>query len=735
MTSRFSDSFDFKNCQDEPIRTPGAIQPHGFVILLSEDNLAVTGLSTNAPELLRQAFDLGEPATAGARFTLPESLTQKLRKTLDDPKIPWPLSFSLNRLQFSISRRDGRVMVCGEPEDSTSGITVADLAALIAEVKSARSVEELLNTAAKAVRSITGFDRVMVYRFAEDWHGEVVAQSRAAGMTSYLGMHFPAADIPAQARALYLENEIRMIADVDAETVPIQSLSGLAVDTRPDLTDCALRAVSPIHLQYLRNMGVAASMSISLIRDGKLWGLIACHHSAPRYVSLGARLSAKLVGDVLSLGLRLVEDAEIMEQRLQHRVFQSRVVEQCLKSDELVPTISKASQQFLKLFDADCFAIINQGVVVSTGEGPSDDQFVLLANHVGEMLKTDQQAIVSWNHCETELFPGQSTIAAGVLALAPSLDFDVLCLWTRKEEPLTINWAGRNEEQSHDPLNPRASFAQWAEIRRGVAKAWKNWELESADELLVALQKLALRQMESLQRLSENLARSNRDLEDFAFMASHDLQGPLRKIEAFSGMVSEELEKQPSDMARVKDYLSRVSQASARLKTLISDLLTYSRAGRLEYDPEECDWKQTIEKCVDLLEQQAGDSDFSITTSGEFPVTLCSPVLLRMIFQNLLSNAVKYGDDARRNEIRVMGIPSRDGQNWLVTVEDTGIGFEPDKAHTIFEAFLRLNSRSRRTGSGIGLAIVKKAADRLGVTVSASSEPGQGSTFSVRVPH
>lgn len=742
MTSHFSDGFDFTNCEDEPIRTPGAIQPHGFVILLEEKSLSVCGFSSNADKFLHTAFEQSSSASQDARPKLPAPLIEALRNKLSQAKGVWPLSFTLEKLQFSVSRRNGRLMLCGEPEDSTATTTVEDLTALVAEVKAARSVDELLSTAVTAVRSITGYDRVMVYRFAEDWHGEVLAESRSSDMTSYLGLHFPATDIPAQARALYLENEIRMIVDVDAGTVPIESLSESPVDTNPDLTDCTLRAVSPIHLQYLRNMGVGASMSISLIRDGRLWGLVACHHREPRYVSMGARLSAKLVGDVLSLCLRLVEDTEIMEQRLRRQIYHNRVVEQCLKSDELVPTISKASQEFLKLFDADGFAIVNQGHVVSTGEAPGDEQLLILANHVGKEMKTGQQSVVAWHRCDTELFAGQGRLAAGVLALAPSPDFDVLCLWTRKEDPLTIEWAGKEEKQPDDPLTPRASFAQWSEQLRGVARKWKPWELEAADELLVALQKLALRQMERLQQLSDNLARSNRDLEDFAFIASHDLQEPLRKIEAFACMVGEELEQQPADMELIHDYLARVSNASVRLRTLVSDLLTYSRVAKMDYGSEECDWKQTIAKCIDLLEQQANYSSYTITMAGEFPVTRSSPVLLRMIFQNLLSNALKYGDDARPNEIKVTGIApdaveSSDGegnQAWLVTISDTGMGFDPAKAEDIFMPFLRLKSRTSRPGSGIGLAIVQKAAERLGVLVSATSVPGQGSTFSVNVP-
>ncbi|MDI9245618.1 ATP-binding protein [Marinobacter sp. CHS3-4] len=731
MTDRFSDQFDFTNCADEPIRTPGSIQPNGFVVFLDAEDLTVCSYSENAEQALAAVVGQSEAAIDGTGH-LPASLLESVRAALSEPN-----DLSKNFVQgghlFTVSQRGSRILLSAEPDDGSSTTTANDLNILISEVKSSHSVEQLLNTAASAVRSITGFDRVMVYRFAEDWHGEVVAENLDSGMTRFLGLHFPATDIPEQARALYLENEIRMIADVDATNIPITSLSGQPQDMNPDLTDCALRAVSPIHLQYLRNMGVAASMSISLIRDGKLWGLVACHNRRPRYVPVNARLAAKLVGDVLSLCLRLVEDAEVMEERLRRRLYQSDVLERCLKNDELVPTIANAAHDFQKLFDADAFAVINGSQVHSVGHGPSDSQYLLLAKEVRNELKSSGQSILSRSRCNEELFEGHAKLAAGILALTPSQNYDVLCLWTRQEELQEVTWAGKNQKSSEDPLNPRASFERWTETRRGSARKWKAWELDSADELLLSLQKLALRQLERLQRLSESLAQSNRDLEDFAFIASHDLQEPLRKIEAFSDMAAEEISEENPDAEAIQDYLKRVGLASSRLRGLVSDLLNYSRVGRLDYEFSECDWRQAIDKSIELVEQQENYSDFSISVKGRFPVTRTSSVLLRMIFQNLISNALKYGHPDRKNAITIEGHSDESETIWTVNVQDSGIGFDANQAEAIFKPFMRLNSKSRYPGSGIGLAIVRKAAERVGASVTATSVPGEGSTFSVRI--
>lgn len=736
MSARFSDSFDFENCEDEPIRTPGSIQSFGALRLLDRDSLRCVLQSTNAAALFAEAFAGISPTPESG---LPPACHGQLVEHLGSTGSPWPLRC----LQATADRQwhitihpcgQDLLMVELEPGEAGRPTAVADLAGLIQQIRAARGVSELMGTAAGAVRGITGFDRTLVYRFAEDWHGEVMAESRDPAMPSFLGLHFPASDIPAQARALYQENEIRLIADVDSPVLPLEPVPGPEQGRRrPDLSQCSLRAVSPIHLQYLRNMGVRASLSISVIREGRLWGLIACHNRTPCHVSLDARLAAKLVGDVLSLCLRLVEEADVMRDRMQHTVCQREILEHFVESDELVPSLMANASALRSLFGATGFAVVDHGRISGDGLLPEDGDLLLLADNVRKRMMAGQSSLFCQNGWPEPAFEAQAETAAGVMALAPTTGYDVLVLWLRVEEPREVVWAGRDDKAPDDPLNPRHSFEQWSELRRGVARPWVDWELEAAGEMLVALQKLGLRQLARVQRLALNLERSNRDLEDFAFIASHDLQEPLRKVEAFSSLILEELGRPDLRIDEVRGYVSRVTKAASRLRSLVSDLLTYSRVGRLDYQFSECDWQDIARETVELLDGEIVNASATVQLAGDFPVTQASPVLLRMVLQNLISNALKYrADDGRA--VRIEVVSSRQGEGWRLDVIDNGIGFEPEQAEVIFKPFHRLNSKTRYPGSGIGLAIVRKAAERLGASVVAVSTPGQGSRFSVTYP-
>ncbi|MDX1635161.1 MAG: ATP-binding protein [Marinobacter sp.] len=733
MASRFSDRFDFENCEDEPIRTPGGIQSFGALRLLDADSFCLLLESDNAGQLFQQAFAGLECDPSSG---LPESFHRHLKHQSDSGKSVWPQRHFSPATEggwhLTVHREGSHLLVELEPSDQIRPTAVTDLAALIQQVKSARTVEELMTTAADAVRGITGFDRTLVYRFAEDWHGEVVAESRDPTMTSFLGLHFPASDIPAQARQLYVENEIRLIADVEGDVVPLRAHDRRG-PANPDLSVCSLRAVSPIHLQYLRNMGVRASMSISVIRDGRLWGLIACHHRSPRHVSVDARLAAKLVGDVLSLCLRLVEDSDAMRARLRHSLYQREILEAFLQSDELTSSLMAKANPLRRLFNASGFAVVERERVMGDGHLPGNADVLKLASWVRKQMGAHNLGLYHCNGWPEPVFPNQAETAAGVLALSPTSDHSVVVLWLRMEEPREIVWAGQHELVSGDPLNPRHSFEQWSQQRRGVARPWADWELDAAEEMLVALQKLCLRQLERLQRIAVNLERSNRDLEDFAFIASHDLQEPLRKIEALSSLILEELEQPDFDRVEVQGYVGRVSGAAARLRALVGDLLTYSRVGRLDYQVAECDWRDIIGRTIELLDTEIASAGAEVRLSGDFPVSRASPVLLRMVFQNLISNAVKYRNpDGPRPLVDV--VSNQVEGVWRVDVIDNGIGFDPEKSEAIFKPFHRLHSKSRYPGSGIGLAIVRKAAERIGARVTASSSPGTGSCFSVIFP-
>jgi light-regulated signal transduction histidine kinase (bacteriophytochrome) len=314
-------SLDLTTCDQEPIHIPGAIQPHGCLLALEPGGAAVVQAAGDTSRLIGTRIDdlLGRSAVEvlgidprTAAYGLPSGACDE---ALHLGSITPPARH--DPLDLFAHEQDGRLVLELEPTPPQSP-TAAQLLSMVrtasAALATARDLPQLGAAAARVVRTLTGFDRVMVYRFRDDGLGEVVAEDKAPGLPPYLGHRYPAADIPRQARALYLRNLVRLIPDVSY--VPAPLVPALCPTTgRPlDMSGCALRSVSPVHVQYLKNMGVAASMSVSIVRDGALWGLIACHHGTPRGVPYALREACKHVGQILAQQVAAREEAELHAQ-------------------------------------------------------------------------------------------------------------------------------------------------------------------------------------------------------------------------------------------------------------------------------------------------------------------------------------------------------------------------------------------------------------------------------------
>jgi chemotaxis family two-component system sensor kinase Cph1 len=302
---------DLTNCDREPIHQPGSIQPHGALLVCNADDLVITHASENLERLCGVAASaaIGQPIG----FLFPSSQASgrelTLRQEVRDERPVYMFSVrirSVSRPFDAIAHRSGNAIFLElEPGDSERGATAPELYRLVQRAVSrfqlANSTLDICQTCVRHIRRITGFDRVMAYRFDEEWNGQVVAEEKRDDLEPFLGLHYPASDIPQQARELYKKNWLRFIADRDY--VPAKLIPEVhALSPQPlDMSFSVLRSVSPIHLEYLRNMGVGASMSVSLMRDGKLWGLIACHHYSPRYVPYDVRTACELLGQWLSL--------------------------------------------------------------------------------------------------------------------------------------------------------------------------------------------------------------------------------------------------------------------------------------------------------------------------------------------------------------------------------------------------------------------------------------------------
>jgi light-regulated signal transduction histidine kinase (bacteriophytochrome) len=533
---------DLSNCEREPIHVPGSIQPRGVLIAVSDPDYVVQQASENLADLVgvdwREA--LGRPLAAVLGVAPAEAIARSagafgdLRErnpveiTLDVDGDPVPVDALLHRtvLRNALARGDAAA-VAGEPPASSLVVelepargprpfsfpnTYQAVRGTVGELNRASSLSELYAITAEAVRTLTGFDRVMVYRYDADYNGEVVAEAKAPGLNSFLGLHYPASDIPAQARALYEKNWIRLISDVDYTPARLQPTAH-PVDGLPlDLTYSTLRSVSPIHIEYLKNMGVRASMSISLLRDDKLWGLIACHHySGPHAPPYATRAAAEFLGSTLSL--RLVDRAQRDEV---HRALRVRstlawLTAATLDEDRPLAETLLGSPDLLDLLPADGVVVHLQGRRNGRGaELPAGlaDGIASWAAHRGEdVVATDSLPLIA------PRLGVPVELACGALVLP--LPEGQYVLWFRGEVVRHIDWGGdphnkaiAAREGDDVRLSPRKSFERWRETVRGRSEPWTDQQLAEATELRTHLLEALYARSRSIVRAAETLQRS-----------------------------------------------------------------------------------------------------------------------------------------------------------------------------------------------------------------------------------
>ncbi|RBY79782.1 histidine kinase [Geodermatophilus sp. TF02-6] len=526
---------DLSNCEREPIHVPGSIQPRGVLLAVSEPDLVVSTVSENLADLVgvdpaaalgRRLPDVLGVAAAEA-VARSASAFGDLRErnpvevTLDVGSGPLPVDALLHRAVLGPGE-DGAppaslLVVELEPARGPRPFsfpnTYQAVRGTVGELNRASSLQELYDTTAQAVRQLTGFDRVMVYRYDADYNGEVVAEAKASGLNSFLGLHYPASDIPAQARALYEKNWIRLIADVDYRPARLVPVLLPATGQPLDLTYSTLRSVSPIHVEYLQNMGVRASMSISLLRDEKLWGLIACHHySGPHAPPYATRAAAEFLGSTLSL--RLVDRAEEEEV---HRALRVRstlawLTAATLDEDRPLTDTLLGSPSLLDLLPADGVVVCLQGHVGSRGvalpEGAAEAIAAWAAARGEDVVATDSLRLHAPD-LQASVGP-----ARGVLVVP--LPEGQFVLWHRAEAVRTVDWGGdpHNEaiaarEGAGVRLSPRKSFERWRETVRDRSEPWTAQELAEVGELRTHLLEALYARSRRIVRAAETLQRSH----------------------------------------------------------------------------------------------------------------------------------------------------------------------------------------------------------------------------------
>ncbi|MFD2094034.1 SpoIIE family protein phosphatase [Blastococcus deserti] len=500
-------------CADEPIAIPGAVQPHGVLLAVTEHDLAVVVASANAAELF------GRPvAGASLDALLGAADTARLRAGLtgDLAEVnPLRVRMAGAEVDVVLHRADGLLVTEWEPVPGAEQAGAAwhrRLPTVLQRLSSSATLDELTDVLACDVRALLGFDRVMVYRFDPEWNGEVIAEDRRPDLEPFLGLRYPAADIPAQARALYATNWMRLIPDAAYRPVPLDPPTTPSTGRPLDLSGAMLRSVSPVHLEYLANMGVVASMSISLIDRGRLWGLVACHHYAgPHRPSYADRIAAEFLGRTASLLLHTKVSAgeqgdvvAVAERQAQLAAVVGR------RPRGLGAALTDGEVTALDLLPASGAAVRINGRLHLLGTTPPADRIVPL---VGALLASGTTA----TDAVSRVVPGAADlagVASGVLAVEVGGGTGDFVAWFRPEVLREVTWGGNPyqskvaETDSGPRLSPRSSFASWSETVRETAQPWREHEVAAARALAGHLTAAALSAAQEDNRLATTLQRT-----------------------------------------------------------------------------------------------------------------------------------------------------------------------------------------------------------------------------------
>ncbi len=493
---------DLTTCDIEPIHIIGRIQSFGWLVSFSSDWI-INHLSLNCEELFGQPVDemIGLSATEFLSPSTLHDIRSRLQLMAGSDAVERLFEVDLlgNGKTFDVAvHPSGRSFIL-EIEPHEAGRRrdyVSYVRPMIDRLRQADSVEQLCANAARHLRGLTGFDRVMVYRFDEDGAGEVVAESLNGSVDSFHGLHFPASDIPAQARRLYAKNMLRIITDVDDPTVPIYPAS--SPNGEPlDLSMSGLRAVSPIHIEYLRNMGVKASMSVSIMRRGKLWGLMACHHYSPLILSYSVRTASELFGEFFAYLLEQRETDFALEMRSQSLRLHDEIMARVAGGGSLLEEFNDFAESIGRVIPFDGIAGWFDGEFVSQGAAPERDQFAKLARFLNTAGASTVWATDNLSALFALAAEWQSG-AAGLLALPVSRSPRDYIVLFRKEQVREVNWAGNPEKNielgpNGPRLTPRKSFELWKEERSGFSRPWTLEETSAAESLRVTLLEVVLR--------------------------------------------------------------------------------------------------------------------------------------------------------------------------------------------------------------------------------------------------
>lgn len=739
------DIVNLTNCEHEPIHIPGKIQPHGFLLGITAD-----WKIDFCTENIAVYFDLIHTQVLGKDFAAvfgsiaQEEIVAYIKG--DEIQDAFPLEIEILGKSFQINiHKSGPVYVLEAellfPDRENLADAYKQTIQFVSQMNKTKSLKDLCALVAQGTREITGYDRVMIYRFDEQYNGEVFAEDCREDLEPFLGLHYPHTDIPAQARELYIRNQLRLIVDINYEPVPIYTVDDKE-GKNLDLSLSILRSTSPIHVEYLKNIGVGATLTISLIHHDKLWGLIACHHYSEKNISPEIRLAAKLQGQFITsqIDIRQSNDEYINAQKTILALEQLTALELSIAKESLEKIIN--APQLLEIANASGVSIIGRNKIYKKGLTPSEEQILSLVEKITNENATE---FFSTNKI-TDHFPefAENSNFAGIIY--HSLGNDGHIIWYRPETISEIKWGGDPEKSiiiDSNGLHPRNSFNIWKQIVKNQSIPWKKYEINAAVQYAHTLHNQLILIMlseeeEKYRNQSEILKETNSELENINWISTHDLQEPLRKIQLITSKMLTELDVISTES--ISNSLERVSKSANRMSGLLEDILKYTRIKNTRDTLQEVDLNEILEAIIKEMNESITESN-TVIESEKLPKIHAIGFLMRQLFANIIQNSLKYASPERTPKITITASQEpviihdlyKVYCHW-VRFSDNGIGFEPQYATSIFKIFTRLHTQEQYTGSGIGLALCKKIMQAVGGDIHAEGKPNEGTNITIYFP-
>ncbi|MFZ8141450.1 MULTISPECIES: ATP-binding protein [Alteromonas] len=742
-------NINFERCEDEPIHIPESIQSYGFLIAFNYKDLKISIVSDNCESVFTEPL-IGKhfleilSSDTNERAFLEETFD---RVTKTKIRLPIKLHLKASMLEegaaidyLAVVYDSGHNYVvelepATEFRDTYSAEQFIKLYAMsiAPRFKEMTSLREMAQEMVSTIRYLTNMDRVVLYKFNDDYSGKVIAEAKADDMDSYQDLYFPASDIPAQARALYKTNWVRLTPDTElppARLVPSTEASG----REPlDLTRSLLRTFSPIHLQYIRNQGLRASFSISLVTDGELYGLISCHHREPSYIPQDVRLQCENLSQLFSWHLLAKEEEIAKHKKYATDEAVDAMLDRIGPANPISRVVKSGEKAFLEALNSSGFVYYSQYETITLGS-------TLPIELIKEIFSkaSSQGGFPYTNDALYDDYPEARQYGiAGIMIIPLFEKKQYFTAWFRKETHRVQKWIGAEDEKSEDApkaqrLKPRASFTIHTRTIKGRSTSFDKADVDTANRLNRMFLVYALDVQERMHISIQELEKQDNYRNEFLATLAHELRNPLGPIMSGASI----LETVDDDKTR-KRVTAIINRQAEYMSKLINDLMDVSRItrGKVKLEFEKLSIQDVLSDSLEIVDQQVKAKKHNITVNYlEKDVTVYGDkARLSQIFSNIIHNAAKYTSEQGRITVDIR----EEGVMVVVAVKDNGMGIPEDRLKDVFNMFTQIEAHSTHTkgGLGIGLTLVSKLVMLHHGDVSVMSEGlGRGSTFEVRLP-